>query len=287
MTRPLPVGPWRALPHAARAATLVLLVVTMTLVVATPAAAHPFLRGGGEVPVDSAATITLDLAHGCGSEADGTGADTLEVALQVPSWLRVLAVAEHPVYRSELEVDEGRVAVVTWTAVGTAEPAPALALDVVATGTVGAARHLAVFQGCADRSHRWIGTPQEPADDPAVNVLLTAPDPSRPAPPEDEGRTDEPPDEPTGADDAEGDPATGTSPDTDARDDDPAAAEPEAAAAGVTDVTNAQDDQGDGGGGPLSPVGVGLLVAAVLAAGLGVLTLARRGRGVTHHDPPS
>jgi hypothetical protein len=287
MTRPPPVGPWRARPHAPGTAGLVLLVVTMTLFVATPAAAHPFLRGGGEVPVDSAATITLDLAHGCGSEADGTGADTLEVALEVPSWLRVLTVAEHPAYRYELEVAEGRVAVVAWTAARTAEPAPAFALDVVATGTVGEARHLAVFQGCGDRSHRWIGTPQEPADDPAVNVLLTAPDPSRPAPPEDEGRNDQPPDEPTGADDAEGDPAAGSAPDTDARDDAPASTDPEGAT-GATDVADAQDDQRAGGDGPLSsPVGVGLLVAAVLAAGLGALALARRGREVTHRDPPS
>jgi hypothetical protein len=283
MTRPLPVACRRARRHAPGAATLAALVVAVTLLVAAPAAAHPFLRGGGEVPVDSSATITLDLAHGCGSEADGTGEDTLEVALEVPSWLRVLAVAEHPAYRHELETAEGRVAVVTWTAVGTGEPAPAFGLDVVATGTAGETRHLAVFQGCRDGSHRWIGTPQEPADDPAINVRLTAPDPSRPAPPEappeappvappaeggsaqappeapaEGGSAEPPPEEPTDADDAESDPGTASAPDPDARD-------------GLLS----------------SPGGVGLLVAAVLVAGLVGLALARRGRRATAADEPS
>jgi hypothetical protein len=298
--RLLPVARRRARHHAPGAAALVALVGAMTLLVATPAAAHPFLRGGGEVPVDSSATITLDLAHGCGSEADGTGEDTLEVALEVPSWLRVLAVAEHPAYRHDLEMAaEGRVAVVTWTAVGAGEPAPAFALDVVATGTAGETRHLAVFQGCDDRSHRWIGTPQEPADDPAVNVRLTAADPARPAPPEvgsaeqppeaprEEGSAEPPPEAPTAADDPESDPDPDSAPDTDARDADPAPADPAAAAASAMDATDAQDEP-DGGDGLLStPGGIGLLVAAVLAAGLIVLTLVRRGRRATAGDAPS
>ena len=158
-------------------------VAALLLSVARPAVAHPFLRGGGEVPVDSLATVTLDLAHGCGSEATGAGQDTLEVALEVPDWLRVVSVADHPGYAHDLEVDQGRIAVVTWTAAAAREPAPAFDLDVVASGTPGETRHLAVFQSCADAVYRWIGTPDAPADDPAVNVRLVASDPDRPAPP--------------------------------------------------------------------------------------------------------
>lgn len=270
----------RRLPAAV---VLVPLALTATLLVAAPAAAHPFLRGGGEVPVDSSATITLDLAHGCGSEADGTGGDTLEVALEVPAWLRVLAVTDHPVYRHDLEVAEGRPAVVTWTAVGTAEPAPVFELDVVATGTAGEARHLAVFQGCADRSHRWIGTPDAPAEDPAINVRLTAADPSRPAPPEtpieqvpdgpgpDGPGPDEPsPDQPAGPDGASDGAATGED--------------------GSVTVTGAQGDEdngGSGGDGLLSAQGgIGLLAAAAVSGSV-VLALSRRGRRDTGRGTPS
>jgi len=180
VTRPtdpmLPTGRRRGVVAA-------VLTALLALSVALPAAAHPFLRGGGEVPVDSLATVTLDLAHGCGTEAAGAGQDTLEVALEVPDWLRVVTVADHPGYDHDLEVDQGRVAVVTWTAEAAPEPAPAFDLDVVASGTPGETRHLAVFQGCADAAYRWIGTPDEPADDPAINVRLVAADPDRPAPP--------------------------------------------------------------------------------------------------------
>ena len=204
-----------------RGVAAVVLGALLTLSVVLPAAAHPFLRGGGEVPVDSLATITLDLAHGCGSEASGAGQDTLEVALEVPDWLRVVAVAEHPGYGHDLEIDQGRVVVVTWEAAATPEPAPAFELDVVASGTPGETRHLAVFQGCADAAYRWIGTPDAPADDPAINVRLVAADPDRPAPPPEpiedpdlEGEADLDPD-PEGGGDDPGSEADGTTGDGD------------------------------------------------------------------------
>lgn len=188
-----------------RGVAAVVLGALLSLAVALPAAAHPFLRGGGEVPVDSLAAITLDLAHGCGSEASGAGQDTLEVALEAPDWLRVVSVAEHPGYVHDLEVDQGRVVVVTWEAAAAPEPAPAFDLDVVASGTPGETRHLAVFQGCADAAYRWIGTPDEPADDPAINVRLVAADPDRPAPPPEP--IEEP--DPEGEADLDPDPAGG------------------------------------------------------------------------------
>lgn len=165
------------------AAVVTLLAAVLMVVFAVPAAAHPFILGGGEIPVDSLATITLDLAHGCGSEGSGTGQDSLEVALEVPEWLRVVEVADHPGYRHDVEVAQGRIVVVTWRADGGPSPAPAFELDVVASGPAGESRHLAVFQACVDSSHRWIGTPDAPADDPAIDVRLVAADPERPAPP--------------------------------------------------------------------------------------------------------
>ena len=179
--------PDTATPMASvRLVTVLSVVMTLLLVTALTAAAHPFVRGGGEVPVDSLASITLDLAHGCGSEAAGAGADTLEVALEVPEWLWIVEVADHPGYRHDLEVEDGNVEVVTWLEDGGAEPAPAFELDVVASGTAGETRYLAVFQGCAEESYRWIGTPEVPADDPAIRVQLVAADPDRPPPPEEE-----------------------------------------------------------------------------------------------------
>lgn len=272
-----PAAPRRSPPSGPGAVVLATVVFAVTLLVATPARAHPFVQGGGEVPVDSAATIALDLAHGCGSETDGIGQDTLEVALEVPSWLRVLEVAEHPAYRHDLEVAEGRVAVVTWSVVGTAEPAPAFELDVVATGTVGQARYLAVFQGCEDRSHRWIGTPEEPADDPAISVRLTAADPDRPAPPEGTPETPGTPTElPAGAapDESVGDGGT----DADPGSADPEVPSDEAAIGddGSTSVTGTPGGDGDTGDGRSW---LALLVAVIVVGGLVVLVRAGRGRG--------
>lgn len=172
-----------------RTVTVLLALVGLVLLSTAPASAHPFLRGHGEgvgvgeVRVDSLATITLDLAHGCGTEAAGEGADTLEVALEVPAWLRIVEIAEHEGYDHEVEVADGRVEVVTWVEAGGAEPAPTFDLDVVASGEAGETRYLRVFQGCAEQRYRWIGTPEEPADDPAVRVRLIAADPDSPAPP--------------------------------------------------------------------------------------------------------
>lgn len=280
---PLPGAAPRYPPRALAGAVGLAVVAATLLFTSAPAGAHPFLREGGAVPVDSAVTITLDLAHGCGSEVDGIGDDTLEVALEVPSWLRVLSVAEHPAYRHDLEMADGRVAVVSWTAVGTTTSAPAFELDVVATGTAGEVRHLAVFQSCGERSHRWIGTPQEPADDPAIDVRLTAADPARPAPP------DVPPDAPTDA-------SAGEAP-TDARDEatapaDPQVAEPDArddeAVAGERSAaaSGARGDGRDADGWLASPRRVGLL-AAIIGGGLVVLALAGRRRAGTDHSTPS
>jgi uncharacterized protein YcnI len=161
-------------------------VVLLAVVGAAPADAHPFVRGG-EMPVDSVATITLAMAHGCGTEDAGGGDPTLEVALEVPDAMRIVEVADDEAYEHDLEAgDDGRIEVVTWSAAGEGEPAPDLDLDVVVTGDVGEELYLPVFQGCEGFAYRWVGTPDEPADDPAVGVILIDADPDAPAPAEDE-----------------------------------------------------------------------------------------------------
>lgn len=159
------------------------LAAVATLLVAAPASAHPFFRGG-EAPVDSLATLTLDLAHGCDDEAAGGGDPTTDVAMEVPDWMRIVEVAETDGWLVELETDgEGRVEVVSWTDDGGAEPAPTFDLDVVVSGEPGEERFVRLFQACDGAEYRWIGTPEEPADDPAVRLRLVEADPDNPAPP--------------------------------------------------------------------------------------------------------
>lgn len=166
-----------------RSAALMVLVLA-ALLLASPAGAHPFVRGG-EIAVDSLATIELDLVHGCGSEQAGTGEPTREVALEVPDWLRVVEVPPREGWELHVSRDgDGRVGVVTWFAVEAEEPAPVLELSVVAAGEPGETRYLGVFQGCETREERWIGTPDAPAGQPAVRVTLAEPDPDAPPPPE-------------------------------------------------------------------------------------------------------
>jgi uncharacterized protein YcnI len=153
------------------------------LLLAGPAAAHPFFRGG-EAPVDSLAELSLQLAHGCGTETGGEGADTTEVSLEVPDWMRIVDVPEPDGWQVDLERDvAGRVQVVTWRTSAPTEPAPSFSFEAVLEGEPGEERYLRVFQACGDLVERWVGTPDEPADDPAVRLTLSDPDPDRPAPP--------------------------------------------------------------------------------------------------------
>jgi uncharacterized protein YcnI len=173
------------------------------LLLAGPAAAHPFFRGG-EAPVDSLAELTLELAHGCGSETGGEGADTTEVSLEVPEWMRIVDVPEPDGWQLDLERDvAGRVAVVTWRTSAPTEPAPSFGFEAVLDGEPGEERYLSVFQACGDLVERWVGTPDEPADDPAVRLTLADRDPDRPAPPP-EPTPD--PEEPEGSEEATTDP---------------------------------------------------------------------------------
>ncbi len=250
------LSPTNALPAARIGRRAGVLAIAGVLLVAGPASAHPFVRGG-ELPVDSLATMTLAMAHGCGSETSGEGEPTTDVSMEVPEWLRVVEVAEEVGWNLEFEEDDdGVLEVVTWTADGAEEPAPDFELDVVATGEVGAERHLRVFQACDEFVYRWVGTPDEPADDPAIRITLTEADPDSPPPPE---PTDEPEPE---ADEPEAEaeePEPETAPDTD-----------EAAADSEPSVTPT-----DGAGLPGWFVPV---TAVVLLGAIAAVLFGRRGR---------
>jgi uncharacterized protein YcnI len=261
----------------------VALAAVATLLVAVPASAHPFFRGG-EAPVDSLATLTLDLAHGCEDEAAGEGDPTTDVAMEVPEWMRIVEVAEADGWLVELETDDdGRVEVVSWTDDGGAEPAPTFDLDVVVSGEVGDERFVRLFQACEGFEYRWIGTPDEPADDPAIRLRLVEADPDNPAPPE-----PEPEPEPSTDDEADAteDEAAEATEDTDASDDAPGdeATEDDAADedAEVADEVEgdplAADADDDGGLAWLWLVLAALVVVGLLA---GLVRARRQGPGPT------
>jgi hypothetical protein len=262
-----------ASPRTWRRAALGALALCVLL--ALPAAAHPFVRGG-EAPVDSVATLSLAMGHGCGTEDSGGGDPTTELALEVPDAMRVVEVADDPEYTAAFEVDDdGRIEVITWTAVADGEPAPDVEFDAVLSGEVGDEVYLRVFQGCEGFSYRWIGTPDDPADDPAVRITLVEADPAAPAPPPDEATPAEaeaaPEPEPTAGDDApDDDPVADV--DTDGDD--------EVGADDVDDEDAAVDLDADVAGedeGGRLPVLVPIVVALVLAGS--AVVLARRSRG--------
>lgn len=265
MSHPLPVRTRRATTVAALTTVIALLAV----LVAGPASAHPFFRGG-EAPVDSLASLTLAMAHGCASETAGGGEPTTEVSMEVPAWMRVVEVVPPAGWRVGLEEADGRVEVVTWTADVADEPAPEFDLDVVVSGDVGDERFVRIFQACGDLVERWVGTPDEPADDPAVRLTLIAADPDRPAPPEPAPE----PEPEAGADGGDDDGAAVADTDDAPGDDgDAAGEEPGADDEPAVDAAAADPASGEGAAGWLVPVAVMVVLLAV-----GATLLARRAR---------
>lgn len=258
------------------------LALGATLLVAGPASAHPFFEGG-EAPVDSLTTLSLAMAHGCESEAAGEGEPTTDVSLEADDWMRVVDVPEPDGWQVEIEEGDDGVEIVTWTADGGEEAAPVFDLDVVVEGEVGDERFVSVFQACDDFVYRWVGTPDAPADDPAIGVTLVEADPDSPPPPEDEGPE---PDEAAEPDDAEqSEPDEPTQPD-EPEIDEPDVDEPDAPETDAPDDSapdDADEDEelatdelgadSDGGSGWIVAV-----VVVVLLAGIVAWFLMRRGR---------
>jgi uncharacterized protein YcnI len=261
-------------PHATTWRRAVVGAFVATLLVALPAGAHPFVRGG-EAPVDSLATVTLAMAHGCGTEESGGGDPTLEIALEVPEQVRLVDVADDPSYDHGFEADDdGRIAVITWTASGDGEPAPDLEFDAVFRGEPGDEVYLRVFQGCEDFAYRWIGTPDDPADDPAVRVTLVAADDAAPPPPDDEPTAAEQEAAPGPAveDDEPGEAGTDAAPD--AAEAAEEGTEDEAAGEDPAEAIDAEGAADEGG----TRFPVWLVVVLVALAGVGI-ALAQRARG--------
>ncbi len=177
----------RELPPSLPIAFGLTMVIALLLSLALPtaASAHPYVAGGGRVPVQSLATIELDLAHGCGDERTDVGRDTDEVALEVPTWLRIVDLPVPNGWTVTIEdATDATLGVIVWSATTGAEPAPRFRLEVVVDGEAGETRLLRVSQRCGELVERWIGSPDAPADQPAVRLQLVAADPSSPPPPE-------------------------------------------------------------------------------------------------------
>ena len=183
-----------------RGTRVVVIAIAMLVLMPTTGWAHPFVRGG-EAPVDSLAELTLAMAHGCGTEQAGGGDPTLEVAMEAPEGVRIVG-AEAPAGWS-VEFEDGPPDVVIWTAGEARDPAPELMFQAVFSGEPGDEVYLKVFQGCEDFSYRWVGTPDEPASDPAIRVRLIEADPSAPPPEPSTDEATEPEDEAERAEDPE------------------------------------------------------------------------------------
>lgn len=268
---------------------IVLAVVALVALVATPAGAHPAVADGGDAPAESLATITLDLVHGC-TAGDGHGGEehpTTEVALEVPD--AMTHADPHPTdgweIDTEIDTDEGRVEVVVWADDGGAEPAPSFDLDIVVEGEPGEEIYLRVVQSCGELSERWVGTPDDPADDPAVRLVLAEPDPDSPPPESDEPDTDEPAREESPGD------GSGQQEAADDESDDRAASA--GASAETDDVADAEEDGAEApldedpvaglepATGPLGPAARTVIGVLLFGAAAAVLLVLRRRHSVT------
>ena len=182
--------------------------------------------------------------------------------------MRVVEVPQEDGYVIDVERDDaGTPTVVTWTAEDPSEPAPDFDVNVVVSGEPGDERFVRVFQACGDFVYRWVGTPDEPADEPAVRLALVAADPDSPPPPEPEPEPAPEPGDPIeeAADDPVDPPAEDAEEAVDEAEDDPVDGEVEVDVAAV--------DTDDGGSGGLWVVLVALAVALV---GAGVWLTRRR-----------
>jgi uncharacterized protein YcnI len=261
-----------------------LTAVAATLLLAVPAGAHPYFDPR-EVPVDSRAELTLELAHGCGVDdhddghAHGDESDeqpTREVAVEVPAAVSWVDATEADGWELELERDDaGEVEVIVFTAEeGTDVPAPAFELAAVHEGEVGDEVHWRVMQACDDATYRWVGTPDEPAEDPAVTVALVEADPDSPPPPPEEAGDDD------GADVDE--PDVEAPEDADGEVDDPAALDDEDLGMDADEPAATADE-----GGMPGWVLIVVLLAALAVAGAVLLMRGREDGGSGSTEPGS
>lgn len=203
------------------------IALSVWFVLPASAFAHPFVPG--TVPVDSAAVLTLDMAHGCvadGASHDGPEQEaTRDVSVRFPPEIDVRTVVDDSGFT--VGVPEKSDLYDEWTFVapdGVDVSAPTFAFAVVVNAEATDTLWLQVYQGCDTHVHRWIATPDAPGGEPGVRVRLAVADlaaPAAGAPPRDifvDETVEEEPAEVTDDADTNGD-VEGDTDDTNGRDD--------------------------------------------------------------------
>lgn len=152
-------------------------VLALVLILATAAAAsaHPSFNPN-RLPAGEAVDAVLVVPHGCNPEGgmpdDGAASPTVVLDLQLTD--EITAFEPHDIEGWRIErVSDGEV--VRWTATdgGTTEPIE-LPITITLEGPVDEELYLAAFQECEEGSFRWIGTPEQEAEFPAVKLTTTA-----------------------------------------------------------------------------------------------------------------
>lgn len=164
--------------HAMRLRLFFTAMTGLWLVVPATALAHPFVSES--VPVQSAATLTLDLAHGCVSDgrahSDRAGEPTRVIGVRFPEAISVRTVTDSAGF--VVEAPQRTDTYDTWTLRapdGVDISAPVIAFAVVIDADVTDPVWLQVFQDCDTASHQWLATPEQQGVEPGVQVpLITA-----------------------------------------------------------------------------------------------------------------
>lgn len=150
------------------ATALVLLVLT-----ATAALAHPSFNPN-ELPAGEAVDAVLVVPHGCNPEGgmpeEGAASPTILFDLQLTD--RVVEFEAHEIEGWSIErISDAEV---RWTATdgGTTDPIE-FPVTITIDGPVGEQIHLSAFQECEQGAFRWIGTPDDEAEFPAVELTPT------------------------------------------------------------------------------------------------------------------
>ena len=243
-----------------RSAVIALLLLAVTAVAAS---AHPSFNPN-QLPAGEAVDAVLVVPHGCnpagGMPEEGNASPTIVLDLQLTE--EIVAFETHELDGWEVErISEGEV--VRWTATdgGTTEPIE-FPVTLTIDGPVDEAFYLAAFQECEEGEFRWIGTPDQEAEFPAVKLTTTAGEIGV-AEPEEAGHMTEDGDHEDGDDHAEGGsevPSEG------------------ATATGGTDAVAGQDDADATAEDGVSWVAL-VVVVLVVAAGAAVLFARRSGGG--------
>lgn len=148
------------------------LALALVLLTASVASAHPSFNPN-QLPAGEAVDAVLVVPHGCDPEGgmpeDGGASPTVVLDLQLAP--EVTAFETHEIEGWEVKREQD---VVSWTATdgGTTDPIQ-LPVTLTVDGPVGEPIYLSAFQECEEGSFRWIGTPDDEAEYPAVKLTPT------------------------------------------------------------------------------------------------------------------